>query len=122
MLQMQQFDFEFVENKFSDLRKISLKILMLIADNSIEQDAKLLELQNLFENRRNLLEELNKLYNSELWHDIVDSKIEFVNEEFSKIKKFDEEINKNLTIIVNDIGANIKNLVKSSAVLKYNEG
>ena len=122
MLQMQQFDLKFVENKFSELKNISLKILALIDDNIIEQETKLLELQKLFENRRNLLEDLKKLHNTDLWHDIFGKNDDFIRNKFSEFENLDVEINRKLTNIVNDIGANIKNLVKNSAVLKYYEG
>ncbi len=122
MLQMQQFDFEFVEKIFSEINNISLKILTLMDDNTIEQEFKLLELQKMFENRGNLLEDLKELHNTDLWKTIFGGNDEFLQKKFSEFEILDVEINKKLTNIVNDIGANIRNLVKSSAVLKYYEG
>ncbi len=119
MLQMPQFDFESVKKKIDEISKISLKILVVLSDNTIEQDIKISNLENLFERRKELLEELRKFQNEDLWHEIFSTKIDFLKEKFSEIEKFDADINEKLTNIVNDIGTSLKNILKNSAILKY---
>ena len=119
MLQMPLFDFIELEKKITEIKKISLKILSLLSDNTIEQEVKISNLEKLFEIRKKLLEDLRKFQKEDLWHEIFNNKMEFLKDNFLEIEKYDMEINQKLTNIVSDIGANLKNLLKNSAILKY---